>query len=64
MLITPFSLYNALAIFQNYINYILYNVLDDYYTVYLNNILVFFKTQTEHTRYIKEVIYYFRAAGL
>jgi hypothetical protein len=44
MLITLFGLYNALATFQNYINYILHDVLDDYYTVYLNNILVFFKT--------------------
>jgi hypothetical protein len=64
MLVTLFSLYNALAIFQNYINYIFYNVLDNYCTVYLNNILVFSKTQAEHTRHIKEVIYCFRAASL
>jgi len=44
MLVTPFGLYNALAIFQNYINYILYNTLDNYCTVYLNNILIFSKT--------------------
>jgi len=44
MLVTLFSLYNTLAIFQNYINYILYNALDNYYTVYLNNILIFSKT--------------------
>jgi len=44
MLVTPFSLYNAPAIFQNYINHILYNALDDYYIVYLNNILIFSKT--------------------
>ena len=44
ILITLFSLYNTLAIFQNYINYILYDALDNYYTVYLNNIFIFFKT--------------------
>jgi len=44
MLVTLFSLYNALAIFQNYINHILYNALDNYCTVYLNDILVFSKT--------------------
>jgi len=44
MLVTLFGLYNALAIFQNYINYILYDVLDNYCIAYLNNILVFFKT--------------------
>jgi hypothetical protein len=33
MLITLFSFYNAPAIFQNYINYILYNILDNYYII-------------------------------
>src|SRR6266702_4474796 len=32
MLITPFGLCNALATFQNYINYILYDALDNYCT--------------------------------
>jgi len=64
MLVTPFSLYNALAIFQNYINHILYNILDDYCTAYLNNILIFSKTRAKHTRHIKEVICRLRAAGL
>jgi len=64
MLVTPFSLYNAPAIFQNYINHILYDVLDDYYIVYLNNILVFSKTRAKHTRHVKEVIYRLKAAGL
>jgi len=56
MLVIPFSLYNAPAIFQNYINYVLYNALNNYYTAYLNNILVFFKTCTKHTKYINKVI--------
>jgi len=64
MLVTLFSLYNAPAIFQNYINYILYNALDDYYTAYLNNILIFSKTRAKHTRHVKEVIRHLRAAGL
>jgi len=64
MLVTLFGLYNALAIFQNYINHILYNVLDDYYIAYLNDILIFSKTQAKHTRHVKEVICRLRAAGL
>jgi len=64
ILVTPFSLYNALAIFQNYINHILYNVLDDYCIVYLNDILIFSKTWAEYTRHVKEVIRRLRAAGL
>jgi len=64
MLIMPFSLYNASAMFQNYINYILYNILDNYCTAYLDNVLVFFRTQAEHTRYVNKIIYCLRAARL
>ena len=56
MLVTPFSLYNAPAMFQNYINHILYNALDDYCTAYLNNVLVFLKTRAEYTKYVNEII--------
>ena len=56
MLVTPFNLYNAPTMFQNYINYILYNALDDYYTVYFNNVLVFLKTHTEYIKYINKII--------
>jgi hypothetical protein len=56
ILITLFSLYNAPAIFQNYINYILYNALNNYYTVYFNNVLIFLKIYTEYIKYINEII--------
>jgi len=56
ILVTPFGLYNMPVIFQNYINYVLYNALNNYCTAYLNNVLVFFKTRTKHTKYINEVI--------
>ena len=42
--------------FQNYINYILYNALNNYYTAYFNNILIFSKTRTKHIKYINEII--------
>ena len=64
MLVILFSLYNIPAMFQNYINHILYNILDDFYTVYFDNILVFFRTWAEHTKHVNKIIYYFRAAGL
>lgn len=51
-----FGLCNILVIFQNYINYILYNAFDDYYTAYFNNIFVFFKTYAKHTKYVNEII--------
>ena len=59
-----FSLCNAPAMFQNYIIYILYNILDNYCTVYLDNVLIFFRTQAEHTRHINKIIYCLRAAEL
>jgi hypothetical protein len=56
ILITLFSLYNIPTIFQNYINYIFYNALNNYYTIYLNNVSIFLKTRTEHIKYINEII--------
>jgi len=56
MLVILFSLYNTPAIFQNYINYVLYNALNNHCTAYLNNVLVFSKTRTKHTKYINKVI--------
>jgi len=56
MLVILFSLYNAPAPFQNYINYILYNALNDYYTAYLNNILIFLKTRAKHIKYVNKII--------
>ena len=56
ILVILFSLYNAPTTFQNYINYILYNVLNNYYIAYLNNIFVFLKTRTEYIKYINKII--------
>ena len=56
MLITLFSLYNAPTTFQNYINYILYNTLNNYYTAYLNNVFIFLKIYTEYIKYINKTI--------
>jgi hypothetical protein len=62
--VTLFSLCNTSATFQNYINHVLHNILDDYCTVYLDNVLVFSRTRAEHTRHVDEVICCLRAAGL
>jgi len=56
MLVILFGLYNAPTIFQNYINHVLYNALNNYYTAYLNNVLVFLKTRAKHIKYINEII--------
>ena len=56
MLVIPFSLYNVPIIFQNYINYILYNALNNYCTVYFNDVFIFLKTRTEYIKYVNKII--------
>src|SRR5438045_5621677 len=56
MLVTPFGLCNTPTTFQNYINHILHNALDDYCTAYLDDILIFSKTRTEHTKHVDKII--------
>jgi len=56
MLIIPFSLCNTPAIFQNYINYVLYNALNNYCTAYLNDVLIFLKTRAKYIKYINKII--------
>jgi hypothetical protein len=64
MLVTPFGLCNAPATFQNYINHVLHNALDDYCTAYLDNVLVFLKTRAEHIKHVNEIIQRLGNAGL
>jgi hypothetical protein len=40
-LVTPFGLANAPSIFQKYINYALRDYLDEFYLVYINDVLVY-----------------------
>ena len=49
-LVTPFGLQGALATFQNYINDILYNLLDDCATAYLDNILIYSANKADHVQ--------------
>jgi hypothetical protein len=43
-----FSLTNSLITYQRYINDVLFNYLDVFYTAYLNNILIYFNNELEH----------------
>jgi len=64
MLVTPFSLYNAPAMFQNYINHVLHNALNNYCTAYLNNVLIFLKTRAKYIKYVNKIIQRLSNAGL
>jgi hypothetical protein len=62
--VLSFSLTNGLAMYQRYINDILFNYLDVFCTVYLNNILIYLKDLLKHKTHIKLVLKRLREAGL
>jgi len=52
-MIILFDLINAFIIFQTYINKILTKLLNDFYVVYLNDILIFFVKKINHINHMK-----------
>jgi hypothetical protein len=50
-----FGFTNAFATFQAYINKTLIGLIDVYYVIYLDNILIYFKDEREHERHIRAV---------
>jgi Reverse transcriptase (RNA-dependent DNA polymerase) len=46
--VLPFSLTNGLATYQRYINDVLFNYLDVFYTAYLDDILIYSNNKLEH----------------
>ena len=46
--IVPFGLTNRLAMYQQYINNMLFNYLDNFCTAYLDNILIYLDNKLEH----------------
>ena len=51
-----FELTNALASFQNFINDILRQHLDDFLTTYLDDILIYSNTLTKHKIYVRKTL--------
>lgn len=63
-LVTPFGLCGAPATFQRYINDVLYDILNDYTTAYLDDILIYSSDVKEHTAHVREVLQRLAKAGL
>jgi RNase H-like domain found in reverse transcriptase/Reverse transcriptase (RNA-dependent DNA polymerase)/Integrase zinc binding domain/Chromo (CHRromatin Organisation MOdifier) domain/Integrase core domain len=63
-LVMPFGLTNAPAAFQAYINQALRGLVDDFCIVYLDDILIFSKTEEEHAEHLRLVCDRLRAAEL
>ncbi len=54
-MIMLFNLINASIIFQIYINKILTKLLNDFYVIYLNDILIFFVKKIDYINYMKQI---------
>ena len=63
-LVMPFGLTNAPAAFQAYINHALRGLVDDFCIVYLDDILVFSRSEEEHTKHLHQVCERLRDAEL
>lgn len=55
-LVMPFGLTNAPATFQRLMNNLLHDHLDNFVIVYLDDILIFSRTQEEHLRHLQTVL--------
>src|SRR5438045_2035278 len=51
-----FKLTNTSAMFQELINHMLYDHLDEFVIVYLDNILIYFKNEENHEKHVKKVL--------
>ncbi|MBW0473630.1 hypothetical protein O181_013345 [Austropuccinia psidii MF-1] len=60
----PFGLTNAPASFQNLVNDICYDLLDVYFVVYLDDIMVFSKSEEYHITHVSTVLSRLRANNL
>jgi hypothetical protein len=52
-LVMPFGLIGAPTTFQRFINDALREYLDQFYSAYLNDILIYSKTKEEHTTHVR-----------
>jgi hypothetical protein len=62
--VLPFGLINRPATYQRYINNVLFKYLNNFYTAYLDDILIYSKNPKEHEIYIYKVLKKLRLAGL
>ena len=63
-LVILFGLYNKPASFQYYINNTLREYLDDFYTTYLDNILIYSEIKAKYKIHVKRILRKLREVGL
>ena len=59
-----FGLVNALLLFQNFINNILYWMLDEFCTAYIDDILIYSNSKKKHQTYIRKIFAAFQKVEL
>jgi len=62
--VLPFGLINGPATYQQYINDVLFDYLNKFYTVYLDNILIYLDNKLKHQVHVKKVLERLRNTGL
>jgi SMC interacting uncharacterized protein involved in chromosome segregation len=62
--VLPFGLINRPVTYQRYINDVLFEYLDDFYIVYLNDILIYSENPEEYEIHVRKVLEKLRLAGL
>ena len=50
--------------YQQYINNILFNYLNNFYTAYLDNIIIYLENELEYKEHVYKVLQRLREAGL
>lgn len=63
-LVMPFSLCNALAVFQGFMNDMFQDLLDQYVIIYPDDNLIYTRNSAKHTEYIWFVLAQLRQQGL
>ena len=54
--VLPFRLTNRPVIYQRYINNVLFNYLDDFCTIYLDDIIIYSENVLEYEEHVKKVL--------
>ena len=62
--VLPFDLTNRPATYQQYINNILFNYLDDFCTAYIDDILIYSDNELDHDAHVHKVLQRLQDAGL
>src|SRR5438046_1794468 len=59
-----FKLMNISATFQELINYVLYNYLNEFVITYLNDILIYSENEKDHEKHVKKILKRFQEKKL